>query len=194
MQFQVPQFIETEDKIVGPLTFRQFAIVAAFAIAAILLFFVLPLPLWLVVAGILGALAMGLAFGQINGRPATVYLGAIYGSIWKPNVYVFKPTIPAHELPQTPTLPKEEKAKGSAEERRATPIKVKLPSLPKPPSFGGLKELREWVATSKTAIPKREKPLPKDFGMVTRRFKDRYEVVRYLTGERELAKRVDYRQ
>ncbi|TSC61742.1 MAG: SsrA-binding protein, partial [Parcubacteria group bacterium Athens0416_74] len=28
MQFQVPQFIEVEDKIVGPLTFKQFVFIA----------------------------------------------------------------------------------------------------------------------------------------------------------------------
>ena len=28
MQFQVPQFIETEDKVVGPLTLRQFMYIA----------------------------------------------------------------------------------------------------------------------------------------------------------------------
>ena len=69
MQFQVPQFIEVEDKIFGPLTFKQFIYVAGGAGLAYLIWRVLPLyisaPL---VAGALG-LGAALAFLQFNGRP-----------------------------------------------------------------------------------------------------------------------------
>ena len=69
MQFQVPQFIEVEDKIFGPLTFKQFVYVAGGAGAAYLLYRVLPIFL----AGPLiigtGGLAAALAFMQWNGRP-----------------------------------------------------------------------------------------------------------------------------
>ena len=69
MQFQVPQFIEVEDKIFGPLTFKQFIYVAGGAGAAYLLYRVLPIylsgPLILGVGG----LAAALAFVQWNGRP-----------------------------------------------------------------------------------------------------------------------------
>ena len=69
MQFQVPQFIEVEDKIFGPLTFKQFVYVAGGLGAAYLLWRVLPIYL----AGPLilgtGGLAAALAFLQWNGRP-----------------------------------------------------------------------------------------------------------------------------
>ena len=69
MQFQVPQFIEVEDKIFGPLTFKQFIYVAGGAGLAYLMWRVLPIyisaPL---VAGSLG-LGAALAFMQFNGRP-----------------------------------------------------------------------------------------------------------------------------
>src|SRR3989344_9020104 len=69
MQFQVPQFIEVEDKIFGPLTFKQFIYIAGGAGAAYLLWRVLPIYL----AGPLilgtGGLAAALAFMQWNGRP-----------------------------------------------------------------------------------------------------------------------------
>ena len=69
MQFQVPQFIGVEDKIFGPLTFKQFVYVAGGAGAAYLLYRVLPIYL----AGPLivgtGGLAAALAFMQWNGRP-----------------------------------------------------------------------------------------------------------------------------
>jgi hypothetical protein len=69
MQFQVPQFIEVEDKIFGPLTFKQFIYLAGGAGAAYLLYRMLPgfiaLPL---IIGI-GALVVALAFVEWNGRP-----------------------------------------------------------------------------------------------------------------------------
>ncbi len=69
MQFQVPQFIEVEDKIFGPLTFKQFIYVGGGLGASYILWRVLPIylagPLIAVVAG----LAASLAFFQLNGRP-----------------------------------------------------------------------------------------------------------------------------
>jgi hypothetical protein len=69
MQFQVPQFIEVEDKIFGPLTFRQFVYVLGGLGASYLAWRLLPLflaaPVILAVAG--GAAS--LAFLEYNGRP-----------------------------------------------------------------------------------------------------------------------------
>lgn len=69
MRYQVPQFIEVEDKIFGPLTITQFIYLAGgfgFLIALWLL-----LPLWAAI--ILGApvagLGAGLAFYKVNDRP-----------------------------------------------------------------------------------------------------------------------------
>lgn len=69
MQFQVPQFIEVEDKIFGPLTFKQFIYVTGGVGACYLFWRVLPI----FIAGPLiiatGGLAAALAFVQWNGRP-----------------------------------------------------------------------------------------------------------------------------
>src|SRR3989338_10470288 len=69
MQFQVPQFIEVEDKIFGPLTFKQFVYVAGGAGAAYLLWRILPVYLSLPLIAGVGGLAAALAFYQFNGRP-----------------------------------------------------------------------------------------------------------------------------
>src|SRR5580693_2686435 len=72
MQFQVPQFIEVEDKIFGPLTFRQFIYILGGLGASYLAWRLLPLflaaPVILAVAGA----AASLAFLQYNGRPFIV--------------------------------------------------------------------------------------------------------------------------
>lgn len=68
-QFHVPQFIEVESKIFGPLTFKQFAYLLGGA-GLIFIFYSL-LPFWLVIIfGIPAAgLSISLAFLRIHGRP-----------------------------------------------------------------------------------------------------------------------------
>lgn len=69
MQFQVPQFIEVEDKIFGPLTFRQFVFLAGGAGIAYILWRVLPFYLAVPVALFFGGMGLMLAFFQYNGQP-----------------------------------------------------------------------------------------------------------------------------
>src|SRR5579872_3287717 len=68
-QYQVPQFIEVEDKIFGPLTFKQFIYLAGGG--GITLLFFTFLPIWLAATLALPfiALAGALAFYKINERP-----------------------------------------------------------------------------------------------------------------------------
>ena len=69
MQFQVPQFIEVEDKIFGPLTFKQFIYCLGGIGAAYILWRILPLVVAAPLILIVGGLAAALAFFQYNGRP-----------------------------------------------------------------------------------------------------------------------------
>lgn len=89
MQFQVPQFIEVEDKIFGPLTFRQFVFVAGGAGMCYLLWRTLPLiasaPLIIAVAG----LAAALAFMQYNGRPFIVAMENAFYFLLHPKLYLW---------------------------------------------------------------------------------------------------------
>ncbi len=69
MQFQVPQFIEVEDKIFGPLTFKQFVYLAGGAGMGYLLYRILPIYLSApLIAGVVG-LGASLAFFKYNGQP-----------------------------------------------------------------------------------------------------------------------------
>lgn len=69
MQFQVPQFIEVEDKIFGPLTFKQFVYLAGGAGMGYLFYRILPIYLAApLIAGTMG-LGAGLAFFKYNGQP-----------------------------------------------------------------------------------------------------------------------------
>ena len=174
MQFQVPQFIDTEDKIVGPLSLRQFAYVGTAAAICGALLFVLKLWLWGIVAVPILGVGGILAFGNVNGRPISIYIRSLFQSIWAPSVYTFGPenVVPPGKLPKPSPLPK-------------------VGSLPKP-DLEGIKNLWVQMNTSKTAIPKRERPLPAQNQSFSQ-FKEKFEAVREITGEREVAKRVDYR-
>jgi uncharacterized protein YneF (UPF0154 family) len=69
MRFQVPQFTEVEDKIVGPLTFKQFLYVAGSIGAIVVLFTFLPRFLAIIIALPVGVLGGMLAFYKVNNRP-----------------------------------------------------------------------------------------------------------------------------
>lgn len=69
MQFQVPQFIEVEDKIFGPLTFKQFVYIGGGLGADYLLWRVLPIYISGILILSVTALAAALAFFQYNGQP-----------------------------------------------------------------------------------------------------------------------------
>lgn len=181
MQFQVPQFIETEDKIVGPLTWKQFAYVAAAGGISVILFILLTPLIWFILTLVVAAVAIPLAFVSVNGRPMIVFLRALFDNIWRPKIYVFQPRTSGEGTPPS-TMPAK-----LVKERHGLPLEIAKIGIP---SIVGLKGLRQWLQTSKTALPKREKPL---VGGSQQQFKERYEVIRRLTGEKEVARRIDYR-
>lgn len=105
MQFQVPQFIEVEDKIFGPLTFKQFVFIAGGAGTCYLLWRALPLfvaaPLILGVGG----LAASLAFVQYNGQPFLKALENAFFFMIRSKLYLWsntqkKAAAPKAEAPQ----------------------------------------------------------------------------------------------
>ena len=68
MRFQVPQFIEVEDKIFGPLTFKQFVYVAGAGGVCVVLFTFLPKFLAILLSLPIAALGLALAFYKVNDK------------------------------------------------------------------------------------------------------------------------------
>lgn len=114
MEYQVPQFIEVEDKIFGPLTLRQFIYIAGGAGLCAVFILLLPLFIGLILAIPVAAFAAALAFYKINGKPFidvleagfTYYVGRrLY--LWRKEQEVPGAT-QAVQAPVAPTaLPKE---------------------------------------------------------------------------------------
>lgn len=90
MQYQVPQFIEVEDKIFGPLTLRQFIYLAGGGGVCLLLFSLLPFFLMILLAVPVMAFAFALAFYQVNGRPLVVALEHAFSYFTGSKLYLWK--------------------------------------------------------------------------------------------------------
>jgi hypothetical protein len=68
MRFQVPQFIEIEDTIFGPLTFKQFLYLAGGGGLCFIAYVYLPIYISVFFIAIIAGLAVALAFYKYNGR------------------------------------------------------------------------------------------------------------------------------
>lgn len=90
MQFQVPQFIEVEDKIFGPLTFKQFVYIAGGAAVAYLLYRFLPLYIAGIPMVLVVGLAITLAFVEINSKPFISIIESAFYFLAKSKLYLWK--------------------------------------------------------------------------------------------------------
>lgn len=100
MQFQVPQFIDIEDKIFGPFTFKQFVYLLGggglgyIAFKKLPLLFGVPIGLTAVTIGLL------LTFYTQNGRPFMAIFQAWVGHMISPKLYLWKQR-PPEKAPET---------------------------------------------------------------------------------------------
>ncbi len=90
MRFEVPQFIEVEDKIFGPLTFKQFIYLAGGVGFAVILYLTLPFFFVIVLGGPVLALSAALAFYKINNRPFILTLQSAFNYFFKNKLYLWK--------------------------------------------------------------------------------------------------------
>lgn len=89
-QFTVPQFIDVEDKILGPLTIRQFLIILGGAIIIFLAFRFGDLGLFIIVLIVVGILVLAFAFVKINGQPFHYFLLNLLQTSKKPSLRVWR--------------------------------------------------------------------------------------------------------
>ena len=115
MQFQVPQFVEVEDKIVGPLTALQFAYVAGGAGFLFAMWLVLPLWLAILVGGPVAMLGVGLAFYKVNDRPLMVTLEAGFNYLLRTKLYIWEKKKPKISASEDVVLPGEAHAEDPAQ-------------------------------------------------------------------------------
>lgn len=96
-QFQVPQFITIEDKVIGPLTVRQSLYVGAgVCIIIFIRIFFEPFLFW-PIAVFVGALAGALAFLSVGGQPFPVILKNAILYFIKPHLFIWKKEEPKRQ-------------------------------------------------------------------------------------------------
>jgi len=124
MRFQVPQFIEVEDKIFGPLTFKQFVYVGGGVGISVVLFLFLPRFLAILISVPLVIFSIALAFYKVNEKPFIGIVEAFLKYTLASKLYIWKK--------EAPTIGKTAKPRGK------TPLEqVQVPKL----SGSKLKEL-----------------------------------------------------
>ena len=90
MRFTIPQFIEHEPKIVGPLTFRQFSFIGVAAAICFILYYTVPFSVFLIACLILGGGAMALAFLRIGGRSLPTIFGNFLKFSVSPKIFIWR--------------------------------------------------------------------------------------------------------
>lgn len=137
MRFEVPQFIEIEDKIFGPLTWRQFIYLGGGAGFGVIAFFWLPFLLFVLIAVPIGALSAALAFYPINNRPFSIFLESVYNYYTNSKLYLWKkrspfeaPTVTTKSVPLPPRTT-HEPASADANKLTSLSRQLELTSLTK---------------------------------------------------------------
>jgi hypothetical protein len=90
MRFEVPQFIEVEAKIIGPLTWKQFVYIAGGTGILVILYLSAPFFIFVMFGIPVGLLAGSLAFHRVNNRPFSIFLEAAVNFFVKNKLYLWK--------------------------------------------------------------------------------------------------------
>lgn len=121
MQFVVPQFIEVEDKIIGPITVRQFVILLIDGLILAVCYKLVDLSLFVVLLLLLGGAGVVLAFVKINGQPFHYFFLNFLQTMRRPPLRVWQKKYTDGELKRfikteaaPPPLPKPSKTPLSA--------------------------------------------------------------------------------
>jgi len=90
MQFQVPQFLEVEDKLFGSFTFKQFLYVAGGMATAYLIYEYAPIWIAIPLDLAIVPFTFALAFLRVNNKPFTYAVEAFFKYITSARLYIWK--------------------------------------------------------------------------------------------------------
>ncbi len=90
MRYQVPQFIEIEDKVVGPLTIKQAIYLTGGMGMSFIVYNYLYIYIALPIIAAIVALSLALAFYKVNNKPFVDFLESVFGYYTKNRLYIWK--------------------------------------------------------------------------------------------------------
>jgi len=88
-QFTVPQFIDVEDKIFGPITVRQFVIMLTCMLLSAIAYKLSDFALFVTLAVVCFGVGGIIAFLRINGRPFHYFILNVFQTVKKPKVRIW---------------------------------------------------------------------------------------------------------
>lgn len=88
-QFVVPQFIDVENKIFGPITARQFVLLIIWGLLEFGAFKLLNMVFFVIISIVFGIIFGSFAFAKPNGKPFHYFVLSFYKSKARPNMRVW---------------------------------------------------------------------------------------------------------
>lgn len=107
-QFVVPQFIDVEDKIFGPITVRQFVILLFSGVILFGLFRILELYTFAISAFVIGGGALIFAFVKVRGQTFHYFILNVVQSFKKPSKRIWKKELTKQELRELVAMKQED--------------------------------------------------------------------------------------
>jgi hypothetical protein len=97
-QFVVPQFIDVEDKIFGPVTARQFVILLIAGLSLFAAFKLADFALFVVLLIVIGGGSLIIAFVKINGQAFHYFLLNIIQTVRRPSLRIWNKVYTTEEI------------------------------------------------------------------------------------------------
>lgn len=135
-KFVVPQFIESEDKILGPITVRQFLILLGATFALFIEFKIFTLLYFIPLAVITSVIAGAFGFLKINGQPFHIFFINFLQTSLRPPFRVWNKDLPDAELRLH--LKKKTEAVMATSETKPRPESTRLRDLALTVNTGGV--------------------------------------------------------
>lgn len=136
-KFVVPQFIDNEDKILGPITVRQFLISLGATFAVFIEYRILQLPYFIMSAILTAGLAGVFGFLKINGQPFHLFFVNVLQTFSRPRLRVWHKELQNAELRLLALKPPEIKEVKFVA-RKARPESTRLRDLALTVNTGGV--------------------------------------------------------
>lgn len=90
-QYKVPQFIDREARIIGPITVRQLVILCGMGVVEVVLYFFIPNRfIFAMVSIVFIGIGISIVFVPFNGRPLSATVWSMVGFLVKPRVYKWR--------------------------------------------------------------------------------------------------------
>lgn len=93
-QYKVPQFIDRDSKIIGPITIRQLAVMCVMGFMEVMFYFLISnRAIFIIVSVLFLGTGLSLLFVPFNGRPLYSTVVSMIGFLLKPRTYIWKKAV-----------------------------------------------------------------------------------------------------